>query len=265
MIRLSVKVSEIINTIEQYYPRSLAESWDNPGLLCGRKEQEVNSIVLALDASQRVVNYAVDIGADMILTHHPIIFDGIRSVTDDTFTGRKLLQMIENRISCYAMHTNFDIAQNGMAYAAAKRLGVREFVPLEQTSEQDGVPVGIGFVGDLPKAVTAGELASFVKEKFGISSLFYYDSGKLIRRVAVCPGSGRHMLDAVRAAGADAFITGDTGHHDGMDYKDDGITLIDAGHFGVEHIFTEHMKYFLETRFPDLKLYEEVTDERRYV
>ena len=260
-----MKASEIINTIERYYPRTLAESWDNPGLLCGRKGQEVSSIVLALDASRRVVDYAVDIGADMIITHHPIIFDGIRSVTDDTFTGSKLLRMIENRICCYAMHTNFDIAQNGMAYAAAEKLGIREFAPLEQTSEQEGVPVGIGFVGDLPAAVTAGELASFVKERFGISSLFYYDGGSPIHRVAVCPGSGRHMMEAVKAAGADAFITGDTGHHDGMDYKDDGITLIDAGHFGVEHIFTGHMKRFLETRFPDLKLYEEVTDERRYV
>ena len=262
---MPVKASEIINAIENAYPRSLAESWDNPGLLCGRRDKEVENIVIALDASSRVVEYAVRIGADMILTHHPVIFDGIRSVSDDTFTGRKLLAMIEHGIACYAMHTNFDIAKGGMAYAAAEKMGLKDCIPLEHTGEQDGAPVGIGFVSDLQKTMSASELAAFSKQCFGLRSVFYYDGGKPIKRVAVCPGSGRHMMPAVIAAGADAFITGDTGHHDGMDYADEGITLIDAGHFGVEHIFTEHMKNFLETRFPELKLYEEVTDERQYV
>ena len=270
---MTYRAEDIIQTIESFYPCSLAESWDNPGLLAGHRGQVIRTVVIALDASRRVVNLAVREKADMILTHHPMIFDGIKAVTDDGFTGRKLLALIENRICCYAMHTNFDIARCGMAYIAAERLGLKDFCPLELTGEQDGSPVGIGFVGDVTSSMikpgssslTARDLALLCRERFGLQSAFYYDSGRPIRRIAVCPGSGRHMMDAVKASGADAFVTGDTGHHDGMDYFDEGITLVDAGHFGVEHIFTEHMKHFLGDHFPDLKLIEEVTDERQYV
>ena len=265
---MAYRAEEIIQTIESFYPRSLAESWDNPGLLAGRRGMEVETVLIALDASRRAVDRAVQEHADMILTHHPLIFGKTGSVTDETFLGRKLLALLENRICCYAMHTNFDIARGGMAYIAAERLGLTDFRPLEVTGEQGGEPVGIGFVGELKPedpALTAEELAVFCKKKFGLHAAFYYDGGRPIRRIAVCPGSGRHMMDAVIAANADAFVTGDTGHHDGMDYVDEGITLVDAGHFGVEHIFTEHMKHFLEEHFPDLKLIEEVTDERQYV
>lgn len=257
--------AEIIEKIEEFYPKSLAESWDNPGLLAGRRDKEVKTVVIALDLSRRVVDLAVKERANLILTHHPLIFGSIKAVSDDTFLGRKLLTLIENKIGCYAMHTNFDIALHGMAYIAAEKLGLEDFVPLEVTGEQDGKAVGIGFVGDLTQPLTARELALLCKQCFSLTSAFYYDGGRPIQRVAVCPGSGRHMMDAVMEAKADAFVTGDTGHHDGMDYYDEGITLVDAGHFGVEHIYVEHMKHFMEKHFPDLKLVEEVTDERQYV
>ena len=334
---MAITAAKIIRKIEEFYPRSLAESWDNPGLLAGRGDREVHTVVIALDVSRRVVDLAVREHADLILSHHPLIFGSIKSVNDETFLGRKLLDLIENKISCYAMHTNFDIARNGMAYIAAEKLGLADFTPLEVTGEQDGEPVGIGFVGDVTPAMmqraehlkdmkntgfvsvrgecstgsgipsgnasaaeahhgpvysvgspdsarrqsddrfpaagqqadgsflTARQLAALCKECFGLQSAFYYDGGRPIRRIAVCPGSGRHMMDAVLAKKADAFVTGDTGHHDGMDYFDEGITLVDAGHFGVEHIYVEHMKQFMEKQFPEVKLIKEVTDERQYV
>ena len=323
---MAITAAKIIRKIEEFYPRSLAESWDNPGLLAGRGDREVHTVVIALDVSRRVVDLAVREHADLILSHHPLIFGSIKSVNDETFLGRKLLDLIENKISCYAMHTNFDIARNGMAYIAAEQLGLTDFTPLEVTGEQDGETVGIGFVGDVTPAMmqraehlkdmkntgfvsvrgecstgpgipsgnasaaeahhgpvysvgspdsarrqsdenflTARELAKLCKESFGLKSAFYYDGGRPIRRIAVCPGSGRHMMDAVISQGADAFVTGDTGHHDGMDYFDEGITLVDAGHFGVEHIYVEHMKQFMEKQFPEVKLIKEVTDERQYV
>ena len=323
---MAITAAKIIRKIEEFYPRSLAESWDNPGLLAGRGDREVHTVVIALDVSRRVVDLAVREHADLILSHHPLIFGSIKSVNDETFLGRKLLDLIENKISCYAMHTNFDIARNGMAYIAAEQLGLTDFTPLEVTGEQDGETVGIGFVGDVTPAMmqraehlkdmkntgfvsvrgecstgpgipsgnasaaeahhgpvysvgspdsarrqsdesflTARQLAALCKESFGLKSAFYYDGGRPIRRIAVCPGSGRHMMDAVISQGADAFVTGDTGHHDGMDYFDEGITLVDAGHFGVEHIYVEHMKQFMEKYFPEVKLIKEVTDERQYV
>ena len=150
---MAITAAKIIRKIEEFYPRSLAESWDNPGLLAGRGDREVHTVVIALDVSRRVVDLAVREHADLILSHHPLIFGSIKSVNDETFLGRKLLDLIENKISCYAMHTNFDIARNGMAYIAAEQLGLADFTPLEVTGEQDGETVGIGFVGDVTPAM----------------------------------------------------------------------------------------------------------------
>ncbi len=256
---------EIIDAIEAFYPKELAMDWDNPGLELGRRSKKVNKVLLALDATRRVVETAREQGADLLITHHPMIFGSLRQINEESALGRKLLELAEHRIAYYAMHTNYDAALEGMARAAARRLGLGPKSPLEITGTQEEKDVGIGFIADLPETEEAASLAAKCRDAFGLPAVWYYDGGRPIRTVAVCPGSGRHMLEAVRAAGAEAFITGDTGHHDGMDYFDERITLIDAGHFGLEQIFTDEMERFLNTRFPGLVILKEETDERRYV
>ena len=165
------------------------------------------------------------------------------------------------------MHTNFDIGRGGMADIVAKRLGVENIRPIEITGEDEGGSLGIGFAAEFSDTdgFTARELSALLKERFSLERVWYYDSGRPIKRIAVCPGSGKGMMTEVLSLGVDAYITGDTGHHDGLDYKDAGVTLIDAGHYGLEHVFIDEMSEFISNKFPLLKIVKGAEDEREFV
>lgn len=235
--------SEIAAWFDRKWPEALACSWDNVGLLAGRGDKEVKTVYVALDATEEVVQAAVLAGADMLLTHHPLIFGGVKQLNDRNALGRRLLSLIKADISCYSGHTSFDIAKGGMADLAAEQLGLfgktEVLLPLEVTEEQDGVPVGIGKVGVLKEPLTVDELSEIVKEQFGIPAVTVYSAGKKVRKAAISPGSGKSMLQAALRIGVDVLITGDMGHHEGLDLVAEGISLIDAGHYGLEHIFVD--------------------------
>ncbi len=239
----------LIGKLEELAPRRLACDWDNPGLLAGWEDRKIHRVLVALDATDVVVEQAVREQADMLLTHHPMIFKPLKQINDQSFTGRRLLDLIGNGISCYAMHTNFDIAPGCMADLAAERLGLIDGVPLEVTGEEDGKPVGIGKVGLLREPVTLKKLAQQVKEAFGIPFVTVYgmETGEgPVSRVAISPGSGGSMLRYGIAAGAQVLVTGDIGHHEGIDAVADHMAVIDAGHYGLEHIFIPFIKDYLE-------------------
>ena len=158
-----MKCSEIIEVLGRLAPEGCACEWDNPGLLAGRSGKEVRNIYIALDATDQVVEAAIGAGADMLLTHHPLIFKAIKKVNDQDFITRRLVKLIQADISYYAMHTNFDAAPGCMADLAAERLGLTECVPLEAMGEMEGsqglVPYGIGKTGYLREPVTVRCLA----------------------------------------------------------------------------------------------------------
>lgn len=234
---------EIAAWFDREWPEDLAESWDNVGLLAGRADKEVHIVYVALDATEKVIEAAVRAGADMLVTHHPLIFGGVKHVSDQDALGRRLLTLIGADISCYSGHTSFDIAKGGMADLAAERLGLfdkeKALFPLQVTGEQGDVSVGIGKVGDLGEALTVEELSGIVKERFGIPAVTVYSAGNRIKRAAISPGSGKSMGKEAIRSGADVLITGDMGHHEGLDLVAEGVSLIDAGHYGLEHIFIE--------------------------
>lgn len=241
---------EIAAWFDRKWPESLACSWDNVGLLAGRADKEVKTVYVALDATEAVIKEAINAGADLLLTHHPLIFGGVKRVSDQDALGRRLLSLIKADISCYCGHTSFDIAKGGMADRVAEQFGFfdreEELVPLEVTGEQEGVSVGIGKIGSLKEPLTAGELATMVKERFGIPSVSVYSSGVPIKRAAISPGSGKSMGKWAVLSGADVLITGDMGHHEGLDLVAEGVSLIDAGHYGLEHIFVDVVADALE-------------------
>lgn len=234
---------EIAAWFDRKWPESLALSWDNVGLLAGRAEKEVKTVYVALDATEEVIRAAVRAGAELLLTHHPLIFGGIKRLNDEDALGRRLLTLIRADISCYSGHTSFDIAAGGMADLAAERFGLFEeekgLFPLEVTGEQEGVPVGIGKVGALKEPMSLEALAEIVKERFDIPAVTVYPAGRTIRKAAISPGSGKSMIKAAVRSGADVLITGDMGHHEGLDLVAEGISLIDAGHYGLEHLFVD--------------------------
>ncbi|MCD2491329.1 Nif3-like dinuclear metal center hexameric protein [Lacrimispora sp. NSJ-141] len=242
------KCREIKAWFDKKWPESLACDWDNVGLLAGRADKEVRCVYVALDATDEVIEAAVQEKADMLITHHPLIFGAIKKVSDEASVGRRVLKLLQADISYYAGHTNFDIAEGGMADLAAECLGLRGCLPLEAMGEHEGVPVGIGKTGSLAEAMTVVELSQFVKERFCIPAVTVYseDKKRLVRRIAVSPGSGKSMqIPAVEAA-AEVLITGDMGHHEGLDLMADGLSLIDAGHYGLEHIFVDAVAKELE-------------------
>jgi dinuclear metal center YbgI/SA1388 family protein len=236
---------ELMELLETFAPKQYACSWDNVGLLTGRKNQEIKKIVVALDATNDVVERAVEEGADMILTHHPMIFSSMKRVNDDNFLGDKILTLAEHKIACFAMHTNFDVI--GMAALAGKYLGFPEDArPFEVTSEEDGRLEGIGRITQLPKETTLGEYARFVKEALSLDNvLLFGEEDKKIKVVAVSPGSGRSMTELAVSQGVDVLVTGDIGHHEGLDAMDMGLSVIEAGHYGTEYIFIDYVTEFL--------------------
>lgn len=244
---------EIMQVIEAAYPREAALDFDNVGLLAGRAEKEVERVYIALDATDAVIERAAEVGADMLITHHPLIFSPLKRVTDEDFISRRILKLIQNDIAYYAMHTNYDVL--GMAELSEKILGIRDTQVLDITMEKDGFPEGIGRVGSLERPMTLRECCVYVKHKLNLGSLKVFgDMDAQVSKLAVSPGSGKSVIGAAIAKGADVLVTGDIGHHEGLDAVEQGLAVIDAGHYGTEYIFIDDMKRFLEEKLPVLEV-----------
>lgn len=247
-----MRCSEIIACLNELAPEWGACEWDNPGLLAGRYEKEVKRILIALDATDRVVDQAQKERADMLLTHHPLIFKAVKKVNDQNFITRRLIRLIQSDISYYAMHTNFDAAPGCMADLAARRLSMTECRPLEPMGEMKDQPYGIGVLGRIPGSPGLRALAEQVKEAFGLPYVLVYGRGLEERPVslaAVCPGSGGSVVGQALEAGAQVLITGDMGHHQAIDAVAQNMAVIDGGHYGLEHIFIEFMAAYLNEKF----------------
>lgn len=232
---------DIINELEKIAPVDYSMDWDNVGLLVGSRNREVKKVIVALDATEKVCDIAIAQKADMIITHHPMIFSGIKRINDDNYLGRRIIKLIENGISCYAMHTNFDTI-GGMGRLASDMLKLQNSSVLEETKDGEG----IGAIGEMHPAVLVEELAREIKDVFNIDSVMVYgDTKSLVSRVAVCPGSGKSVIEEAVKKGADCLVTGDIGHHEGIDAVDMGITIIDASHYGIEKIFIKYIGDYL--------------------
>lgn len=238
---------------EKLVPLSLAESWDNPGLLVGCGEREIRHVYVALDAGSAQIEKAAALGCDMIVTHHPMIFSSFKSVTTEDFTGRRIVRLIREGIDLYAMHTNFDVAVMGDLCAA--KIPYLWYKPLQVTGERDGSPAGIGTVGELNAPMTLKALADLVRQRFDLPQVRFYGDPELsLLSVAMCPGSGKSLMADVLAQGAGVYITGDVDHHFALDALEQGVAVIDAGHHGLEHLYVPFMAGWLNEYFPDLKV-----------
>lgn len=248
-----MECSQVIAELERLSPCFYAESWDNVGLLLGNRKQNVSKIYVALDATDEVVLEAVLLEADMIVTHHPLVFSAMKKITTDDFIGRRIVKMLENHISCYAMHTNFDVTH--MADLAADKIGLTTRSILYMTYEGEIGKAGIGKVGLLPEVMTVSQCVELVKQQFELPKVKIF--GEPLRRVqtvAISPGSGKSVIDCAVKAGAEMLITGDIDHHEGIDAVAKGLTIIDAGHYGLEHIFVPYVANYLESVCPEVEI-----------
>lgn len=244
----------ICESLEELSPKRFALSFDNVGLLVGRYDKDVKTIYIALDATDEVIDAAIECEADMLITHHPMIFSAIKSVRADDFIGRRILKLAKYDISYYAMHTNFDVM--GMADAAADEIDLIERDVLQVTYEDEIGVEGIGRIGRLREEMSLIELCDFVKERFMLDTVKVFgDPDRLCNICAISPGSGKSMIKYAIEKGADVIITGDIDHHEGIDSVAQGLCVIDAGHFGIEKIFVPYMEEFIRREMPEIKVY----------
>ena len=237
---------EIIKVLEETYPKQAAAAWDNVGLLVGRTAKKVEKIYVALDATDEVIEAAAACGADMLITHHPMIFSPMKKITDEHFIGKRVVKLLQHDISYYAMHTNYDAI--GMADLAGKMLGMQN---TEVLCEDENV----GQVGEFAQSMTVEACCDMVKQRFQLAAVKVFgDLDRLVKRVAICPGSGKHMAEYVLQKQAEVFITGDIDHHEGIDALAQGITIIDAGHYGLEHIFIEDIAAYLKQHLEHVEI-----------
>ena len=252
-------LNDIITQLQMAAPEDFAQDWDNVGLLVGDRKQDIQKIFIALDANETAIAQAKAVGAQLLLTHHPLIFSPLKKVNCDNFISARVVELLRSQMSYYAMHTNFDAAK--MGELAAERMDLNVEAPLADIFTRDGKDYGIGVVGSLKESETLGGLCAVVKEAFGLDTvkLFREETGP-ISRVAICPGSGKSTIGDAIAAGAQVLITGDIDHHSGIDAAAQGLSIIDAGHYGIEHIFIGYMEQYLKEHLVGVEIFAQ---ERR--
>ena len=239
-------VGEILKFVETLAPRELKMDWDNVGLNCGSRTAPVRKILVALDPFEHVCKEAAEWGADLLVTHHPLIFRAIPMVTDDAAITRGLMQLVKNDISHICAHTNLDCAEGGVNDVLAQTLGLANVQPL-------GAYGGMMRMGEVPEQ-TLEDFLRFVKDKLHCDGLRYCDSGKPVRKVAVGGGSCSDGLYDAVCAGCDAFVTADVKYNGFWDAKEQGLSLIDAGHFHTENPVVAVLAAKITAAFPEIEV-----------
>jgi dinuclear metal center YbgI/SA1388 family protein len=228
-------VGEVMAYLERRYPPAWAESWDRVGLVLGSPSASVESVLLVVDCVPETVEQAVDVGAQMIVAHHPLLLRGVSSLAPTTYKGRAVHRLIKADIALFTAHTNADVAVGGVSDALAVRLGLSELRPLVPGEEGRGT----GRIGSLPdpeplSAFVARVAAALPPTAWGVRAAG--DPDRPIRTVAVCGGSGDPFLADATRAGVDAYVTADLRHHPaGEHLADGGPALVDAAHWATEH------------------------------
>lgn len=242
-----VTVADILEFVETLAPRSMKMDWDNVGLLCGSRRTPVTKVLIALDPFEGVCAEAESWGAQLIVTHHPIIFQPLKSVTDETSIGRSIQRLCRSGISAVNAHTNLDCAPGGVNDILAEKLGLTNVEVIQPEGEH---LLRMGLVEEQPLEC----FLATVKESLGCAGIRYVDGGKPVRKVAVGGGAcAGEMMDAY-FAGCDTFVTSDIKYNQFWDAYDLGMNLIDAGHFPTENPATAYLAEKIAAAFPEVEV-----------
>ena len=231
-----MKALEIARNIFEKAPASLAADWDNIGLMIGSEEKEVSRVLICLDVTAGAVNFAAENKCDMIISHHPFIFGGIKSVDYSKPLGNLIKILVENEIALYSFHTNIDAAKGGINDYLAELFGLRGASVLEANAADRST--GIGRIGSLEKSISIEELAETTKKLLHTPSVRVVKGENAIKTLAVASGSCGDLIPLAAEKGADAIITADVKYHEALAAADLGITVIDAGHYPTEAVVT---------------------------
>ena len=247
-------VGDILQFVENLAPRRMKMDWDNVGLLCGQRNHPVSKVLVALDPFEHVCQEAAQWGADVLLTHHPIIFQGLKTITDEDSIGRGIMTLIRNDISAINAHTNLDQTPGGVNDVLAQTLGLENVQVIDACGvDEEGREWGLLRCGETQTCELPDFLAD-VKEKLHCDGLRYVSGGKPVRKVAVGGGACAGELRAAVKAGCDTFVTADVKYNQFWDAKELGVNLIDAGHFHTENPVVAVLAEKLQAAFPELEV-----------
>jgi GTP cyclohydrolase I len=250
---MSIRVStgDIYTYIDSFAPFHSAMEFDNPGLLVGDDGIPVETVLLSLDITPSVVREAVELGAQLIISHHPVIFNPLKKI--DSRSAPYLLA--SNQIAAICAHTNLDMAAEGVNTCLAERLELQHIRMLKQ-DQASGLPEALA--GETSRPYSPREFAEFVKASLCCDGLRYTDGGREITRVGLCSGGGADFVYAAEEYGCQAFVTGESKHNILLDAENMGITLVDAGHFYTEDVVILPLLHKLEKQFPNLRFIKSV-------
>ena len=245
-------VNNVFTSLAKLAPIEAKMDFDNVGLLVGRTAAEVTRVLIALDITDEVIEEAIEIDAQLIVSHHPMFFS-LKSVTDGDRTGRKIVRLLSSGISAICMHTNLDAARGGVNDALAEKAGIIN----PELLAADGVllsgePFSYGRFGELKSKCTLNEYLAFIKDALKTNGLRYCGSTP-VKKVAVIGGSGGDYMHEAMARGCDTFITADVKYDVFLEAKELGINLIDADHFCTENVVVERLKKWINSEFPELE------------
>ncbi|THB76695.1 MAG: Nif3-like dinuclear metal center hexameric protein [Desulfobacteraceae bacterium] len=259
-------VKDILELINRDIPFELAEEWDNCGLQCGHPDWEVSKIITALDVTLPVLERAVGMKADLVLTHHPLMISSFKQVNFSTMPGSAIHLSAKHKVAVVSVHTNLDAARNGLNDYFASIAGVtpeRAMIPaavdastqaslISAVDEYQDMPLGIGRIGKLAQPTTLDVLARDIKQRFRLDHVrIGGNTEQLIHDAAICTGSGGTLASVFLKSGAQVYITGDIKYHEARLIEEHNLSFIDVGHFGSEHIAVDLLKTHLARAITD--------------
>ena len=243
-------VEEIKSFMESWAKDEYQLSWDNSGSQVEFKEN-TDSVVLAMDVTDKVIDKALEMDAKLIISHHPMFFSGSKNIIEGTYLGDNIIKIIKNNISVFSYHTSMDVAEDGVNDTLFEKLDLKNKSILTYEEEKP-----MGLIGEFERELTLTDLDKFLREKLQVAKIKYYGrEDRNIKKVAILGGSGSDFISQAKEAGVDAYITSDIKYHDGQRAYEDDLILIDVGHFYSERIILPKIKKKLQENFKDLDFY----------
>ena len=251
-------VQIVAEAVSRLAPRRLAEDWDNPGLLVGEPSTEVKKIFVCLDVLDQNILRAIELDAQIIVAHHPLIFHAIKNIRADLPLGKKLSRLIKNNLAVFAAHTNLDIAAGGVNDILAERIGL---IDVKNFGDEE---FSMGRLGTLATPMTAEDFARHVKKVLSAENVRLICAGDfLIKKVGICGGAGAEFIQKAKFFGAQAFVTGDVKYHEAQAAVENKIHVVDAGHFATEfpivHVLADYLRDELKNF--DVEIFEDTASK----
>ncbi|ETD17357.1 MULTISPECIES: Nif3-like dinuclear metal center hexameric protein [Prevotellaceae] len=250
-----MKIIEVVDALEQFAPLPLQEGFDNAGLQVGLTETEVSGALLCLDVDEKIVDEAVSLGCNLIVSHHPLIFHKLAQISDTDYVQRTVIKALQNNITIVSMHTNMDNALGGVNYKIAEKMQLSNVEFLGETKSAGGVIGGSGVIGNLARPLAADDFVLMLKRTFDVECV---QANQLLRRdikrVALCGGAGSFMLADAIKAGADAFVTGEMHYHEFFGHEQE-IQIAVIGHYQSEQFTNEIFKSIIEDKCKEVRCY----------